>query len=858
MDSLKKVSESAKVKIKASQPAEEFIYQIVKTAVRSGCEKAFVLMDKNTFLDAMTTHANMAARPSIELLRTLPQELRDTLGPALGLTRTNSSEYDMWERIVAMGLLGVLNNLRIRPLKKITQELGMQLEEMDTTEKYCEAILFAVFPKEKQRIKNSKRAKKNMGVAFNAPAARMRCIGNMGLIAFKVLNISKMRKDTERHYSPEFEFGSLKWSLLCMANKDSLALYLCQTGTVYCKFFIQLINAEPDDTIGNEGTQRFTSASQENDWGFNNIIKFDQLLDQKQGFWDSKDDSILIELGIVFVETAKGGPAATAAPAIAVANQQQQNNNNAANNNTQANNNNHNHQNTQANANANHESNKSTANANNNNNSKKANKDRVNEDVAAHAAQLLEQERLEKDRKRVKTLLTNAQKDEERLRKEINQKGIKTITDLIDSHKQEVKRILKEQKEAERREQQERAREQERIQKAQELDLAHPIGAKTLRASDDDDSSDDEESTARAAKKKLRMGATAATSSAASSPSTAAAPSVIAQRSELGALLDEAQELAETASVAALQTLARRIYFVSLQIISGGSNHASLPTAELRVERLRGILALTLVELNRELAVGLGSTKKSLQSRVSFNSSAVFMAAQVLRFRQLINILGGKDGSAPLSTSVDQIAAIFAQFQRIHNQLLPPVRLPEFTLVKLDESTSHGYCTPIPRAMLKYLMIPAFAATHAAAQALPGPSAKPIVAATVKMLRSLLAQLTALYVVEVKEAGKYGNGIRSSSQYAIVQRKEVSEYILQNRPEAFMPYFFAEASHEGNASLTKVFIANSQVSDWLLTISFEQHIAKDLKAAHDAHQRALRMVETPQALLASTDIPALY
>lgn len=167
MDSLKKISESAKVRIKASQPASDFIYQIVKTAVRCGCEKAVVLMDKNTFLDAMTTHANLAARPSIELLRTLPPELRESLGPALGLTKIHCSEHDMWERIVALGLLSVLNNLHLRPLKKITQELGLNLDDMDTTEKYCEAILFAVFPKEKQRIKNSKRAKNNMGVAFN-------------------------------------------------------------------------------------------------------------------------------------------------------------------------------------------------------------------------------------------------------------------------------------------------------------------------------------------------------------------------------------------------------------------------------------------------------------------------------------------------------------------------------------------------------------------------------------------------------------------------------------------------------------------------------------------------------------------
>ncbi|CUG20920.1 Hypothetical protein, putative [Bodo saltans] len=333
----------------------------------------------------------------------------------------------MWERMVAMGFLSVLTNLRLGPLKKIANELSVSLPDTSSTEKYCEAIVFAAFPGERLRVRNSK-LKKQTHVTFSAPAQLMRTVGDMGFVTFVITNVSTMRKDNDRHYSPEFDYGGLKWSLLCMSNKESLALYLCQTGTVFCKFVITVVNQQHhDDSICNEGTQRFSSASTENDWGFNSVVKFDTLLDPKNGFWNGQSDSISIEVGIVFVEAPKQQqvvqqPAATT----------------------------------------------------NNNVKQSAPKERqpapkpeqrINEEVAQ---QLLELERLESLRKKIKQDITKLFKEEEKTRKDVHQKGIKAITDCIESSKAERNRIVREQQERERKEQQERARETERIRQAQE------------------------------------------------------------------------------------------------------------------------------------------------------------------------------------------------------------------------------------------------------------------------------------------------------------------------------------------------------------------------------------------------------
>jgi len=436
-ESLKKISESAKVKIKPSSSSEDCIAHIVKTAVRLGCEKACVLMDKHKIIDAVTTHVQTSPLPtaaSIDFLNSLPEELKVSLGPVLGLPKDNASVVEMWERMVAMGFLSVLTNLRLGPLKKIAQELSVSLPDTTSTEKYCEAIVFAAFPGERVRVRNSK-MKKQTSVTFTAPPTLMRTVGDMGFVTFVIANVSTMRKDNDRHYSPEFDFGGLKWSLLCMANKESLALYLCQTGTVYCKFVITVVNhAQHDDSICNEGTQRFSSASTENDWGFNSVVKFDTLLDSKNGFWVPANDSISIEVGIVFVEAPKTVPPSGkgasghggghAAPT------------NGGNQKAQG------------------------AGA------KQAQPEqRINEEVAQ---QLLELERLENLRKRIKQDITKLFKDEEKNRKEIQQRSLKTLQDTNENFRSDRNRIVREQQERERREQQERAREAERIRQAQE------------------------------------------------------------------------------------------------------------------------------------------------------------------------------------------------------------------------------------------------------------------------------------------------------------------------------------------------------------------------------------------------------
>jgi predicted nucleic acid-binding Zn-ribbon protein len=199
-----------------------------------------------------------------------------------------------------------------------------------------------------------------------------------------------------------------------MANKESLALYLCQTGTVYCKFVITVVNTLPDDSICNEGTQRFSSASTENDWGFNSVVKFDTLLDPKNGFW-SENDSIVIEVGIVFVEAPKVQPGKPPSSKPKTEPRPDQ---------------------------------------------------RINEDIAA---QLLESERLENLRKKIKQDLAKTVKEEEKTRKELVQRAQKLMGDAFDSCRSEKQRIVKEQQERERKEQQERLREQERIRQAQEL-----------------------------------------------------------------------------------------------------------------------------------------------------------------------------------------------------------------------------------------------------------------------------------------------------------------------------------------------------------------------------------------------------
>jgi len=197
-----------------------------------------------------------------------------------------------------------------------------------------------------------------------------------------------------------------------MANKESLALYLCQQGTVHCKFVITVVNTNPDDSVFNEGTQRFSSASAENDWGFNNVVKFDYLLDPKNGFWDGDKDQISLSVGIVLVESV-----VKQQPAV-----------------------------------------------------KDQKKEKVsNEKIVQNAAnQLLEAERLEKLKLKLKNDMAKLVKDEEKQRRDFSQKFSQGISQIADQLRAEQQKMTKEAAERERRELQERAREQERLRQQAE------------------------------------------------------------------------------------------------------------------------------------------------------------------------------------------------------------------------------------------------------------------------------------------------------------------------------------------------------------------------------------------------------
>lgn len=416
IDSLKKVGESAKAKLRPSSPHGEFVSQIVKTAVRLGCEKACVLMEKQKIIEDMTSHVQTGPLPtaaSIDFLNTLPDHLKQSLGGVLGLPEEKPPVEDMWERMVAMGFLSVLTNLRLKPLKKIASELQITLPDSNSTEKFCEAIVFAAFPRERIRAKFSRAKLKK--VKFTVTPESMQVKGDMGFIFFQVNNISMLTKESDRHYSPEFHFANLKWSLLCMTNKESLALYLCQTGSVHCKFLITVVNKlNPDDSICNEGTQSFSAMSQENDWGFNNVIKFSELLNPAQGFITAEDDSITIEVGIVLVEPLKTPTSREKAPPP---------------------------------------------------------KERKNEPRVDEAAmlQLLEDEKAEQTRKKLRQEVNRSIREEEKTRKELTQKATKAYHDLCERLRQDTKRVLKETADRLKKEEQERQRDIERIKQAQEL-----------------------------------------------------------------------------------------------------------------------------------------------------------------------------------------------------------------------------------------------------------------------------------------------------------------------------------------------------------------------------------------------------
>ncbi|EPY20979.1 trichohyalin [Strigomonas culicis] len=336
---------------------------------------------------------------------------------------------DMWEKMLAIGFNSVLTNLRLKPLKKIFSELSVPLPDLNSTEECCKALVYAAFPREEIRAKVSRQ--KNKKVMFVVPPEKMYVKGDMGFITFEIHNVSEVfAKKSERYYSPEFTYADLKWSVLCMIYEQSnLALYLCQTGSVHCKFIITLVNhLNVDDSILNEGTQSFLAISQENDWGFNNVIKFVDLLNPEQGFLNTARDSITIEVGIVLVESIKAAPKEKPAPA----------------------------------------------------------KEKKNGTKEAQAAlqRLLEDEQAEANRKKVKQEISKTIKDEEKTRKDLAQRAQKAYHDLQERQRQEAKRVQRELVDRDRREEQERQREQEALRQARQTKEALQRQLEDLRKDD--------------------------------------------------------------------------------------------------------------------------------------------------------------------------------------------------------------------------------------------------------------------------------------------------------------------------------------------------------------------------------------
>lgn len=332
LDSLKKVSESAKVKLPRNTQ-ECAASEIARAAIRCGCERACQLWEKAKLLDKIAQHLHlartavlpqMAAQHIAGFFSSLSPDMLRAAAPALGVPGDERSATvpELWERVLATGLVAVLSNMRPRPLKKVAQELHVaDFNDSASTEKQCDQVVYHIFPRERLRNYAAKKLRRAPTVSFSLVPDRVRCVGDMGLLTFKLSGLSVMRADPgERHYAPEFEFAGLKWSLLCMANRDSLALYLCQTSSISCKFVLSVVNAvnPQDESIFNEGTQKFDSNSSENDWGFNNVVSFDKLLDDKAGFLCAPD-SVLVDVGIVPVASISPPPAAAPSPTAAAA-----------------------------------------------------------------------------------------------------------------------------------------------------------------------------------------------------------------------------------------------------------------------------------------------------------------------------------------------------------------------------------------------------------------------------------------------------------------------------------------------------------------------------------------------------------
>ena len=315
---------------------------VAQLIFRLGVEKVIHAMEKQRLLEPLLrpkgTKSCLASRLESDFIPTMEEypEIRKGIALALLLSQdihTNANTQDLYERTVVSGLRAGLGSLRPRLLKKVVTEIAAYCKNKYATtdtssqsstrafapqngedpsnlsvDKQVEFVVWSVVPGERVRHKKerlaSRRRKRGVGFFLEHAAS----VFHTGRVCFRLSRVSSLRKNPYRHYSPDFQYGGVPWSLLAMQHKDHLALYLCQTGNVHCKFILTLLHVNEGESIRNEGCQRFQSNSAENDWGFNNVVSLEKLFDPVGGFWDSETDSILVDIALMILDDPVPSP----------------------------------------------------------------------------------------------------------------------------------------------------------------------------------------------------------------------------------------------------------------------------------------------------------------------------------------------------------------------------------------------------------------------------------------------------------------------------------------------------------------------------------------------------------------------
>ncbi|KAI3883990.1 hypothetical protein MKX03_003350, partial [Papaver bracteatum] len=110
---------------------------------------------------------------------------------------------------------------------------------------------------------------------------------------WRIEKVPELNEQT--YFSPVFSIGSCKWDI---NGDDYLSIYVVAvecTNSRYAKFSIAIIGQT--NKLFNKGTygrQRFHFTDEEDDWGFDDFILFDELIDPSNGHM--VDDACIIEV----------------------------------------------------------------------------------------------------------------------------------------------------------------------------------------------------------------------------------------------------------------------------------------------------------------------------------------------------------------------------------------------------------------------------------------------------------------------------------------------------------------------------------------------------------------------------------